>query len=105
VDNPNARVFELPLLTGAERRQLVKDWNETATAYPRERCVQELFEEQVELNPQAVALICGAQELSYDQLNRRANQLPHYLPHLGVGPGVAVELCLARAIEMIVGAL
>ncbi|HKR14513.1 MAG TPA: amino acid adenylation domain-containing protein, partial [Pyrinomonadaceae bacterium] len=105
VADPAQRIFSLPLLTAAERQQLLTDWNETATAYPRERCVQELFEAQVERNPHSVAVVFGDREVTYDELNRRANQLGNYLQALGVGPEVVVGLCVERSIEMIVGVL
>ncbi len=103
--DPHARLLELPLLIDSERRQLLEDWNQTSTAYPRERCVQHLFEEQVERDPQAVAVVFGDKQVSYGELNRHANQLAHYLQELGVGPEVIVGLCVERSVEMLVGVL
>ena len=76
----------LPLLTDAERHQVLYEWNETAAEYPQDQCVHELFEEQVGRTPEAVAVVFEEQQLSYGELNRRANQLAHYLRELGVRP-------------------
>ena len=73
--------------------------------YPEDRCVHELFAEQAERTPERIALICEEQQVSYGELNRRANQLGHYLQGLGVGPEVVVGLCLERSVEMVVGLL
>ena len=67
--------------------------------------MHELFEQQVEQTPDAVAVVYEAEQLSYDELNRRANQLAHYLQKLGVGPEVKVGLCVERSLEMIIGLL
>ena len=73
--DPDQRISALPLLTEPERHQLLVEWNDTAIDYPREKCVHELFEEQVERTPDAVAVVCEDQELTYSELNQRANQL------------------------------
>ncbi|HET6364287.1 MAG TPA: amino acid adenylation domain-containing protein [Nitrospirota bacterium] len=103
--NPNARLSELPLLMEAERNLLLVEWNKTRTAYPREKCIHELFEEQVGRSPDAVALVFEDQQLTYLELNRRANQLAHYLRKLGVGPEVPVGICMERSLDMVVGLL
>src|SRR5579864_5941405 len=100
VDNPSERVSTLPLLSLEEKRQLV-DWNATATSYPRERSLQELFESQVKRTPEAQAVVCGDEGLSYGELNRRSNQLAWYLKKRGVGPGVLVGVCLERSLEQV----
>src|ERR1700720_2535871 len=74
-------------------------------SYPLERCVHELFEEQGRRTPDAVAVVFENQQLTYGELNCRANQLGHYLQGLGVGPEVLVGICVERSIEMIVGLL
>jgi amino acid adenylation domain-containing protein len=102
---PDQRISELPLLTEAERHQLLVEWNDTAVEYPRDKCVHELFEEQVERTPDAVAVVFEEQQLSYRELNERANQLAHHLIALGVGPETLVGLCLNRSLEMVVGIL
>src|SRR5215212_10177343 len=88
-----------------ERRQVLYEWNATEAEYPREKLVQELFEEQVEKTPDAVAVVYEDATLSYAELNRRANQLAHYLRELGVGPDQRVGICLERSLQMIVGLL
>ncbi|HKR11816.1 MAG TPA: amino acid adenylation domain-containing protein, partial [Pyrinomonadaceae bacterium] len=103
--NRDQRIGDLEMMTATERRQLLVDWNATTTAYPRDTCVHELFEEQAQRNPEAVALIFGAEEISYEELNRRSNKLAHYLRGLGVGPETVVGLCVERSVEMVVGLL
>ncbi|HKX32261.1 MAG TPA: amino acid adenylation domain-containing protein, partial [Blastocatellia bacterium] len=98
-------VDRLPLLSVSERRQVIEQWNETAVAYPKKRCVHELFEEQVERTPEAVAVAFEDRQLTYAELNRQANRLAHYLQTLGVGPEARVGICLERSLEMIIGLL
>jgi amino acid adenylation domain-containing protein len=105
VADPERRLSELPLLTEEERQQILVEWNATASDYPRERCVHELFEAQVERTPEAVAVACEGQHLTYRELNWRANQLAHHLRRLGVGPEVPVGICVERSLEMLVGLL
>ena len=81
---------QLPLLTDAERHQLLEEWNNTAMDYPKDKCIHELFEEQVERTPDAVAVIFEERQLTYMELNSRANQLAHYLRKHGVGPDILV---------------
>ncbi len=103
--SPENRLSNIDILTTAERHQLVVEWNDTIADYPSHKCIHELFEEQVERAPNAIAVIFGEEELTYRELNHRANQLAHYLRSLGVGPDVLVALCLDRSIEMVVGLL
>ena len=105
VADPDRRLMEIPLLTEAEQHQLSVAWNDTAADYPSERCVHQLFEAQVTRTPRAVAAVCGDRQLTYAELNARANQLAHHLIALGVGAGTLVGLCLDRSLEMIVGVL
>ncbi|AUX29428.1 MULTISPECIES: non-ribosomal peptide synthetase/type I polyketide synthase [Sorangium] len=102
---PRRRVGELSLLTAEERRELLVAWNDTSTAYPRELAVHEAFEAEAERTPDAIAAEHGEQQLSYRELNRRANQLARHLRTLGVGPEVMVGLCVERSLEMLVGLL
>src|SRR5262249_37562500 len=95
---------ELALLGGEEREQVVVGWNRTEVEYPR-GSVAELFLEQARRRPEATAVECGGEKLSYGELNRRANQLGHYLRKMGVGPEVRVGICVERSLEMIVGLL
>src|SRR5262249_37467258 len=99
------RVMELPMMSEQERQEVIVEWNQTAAEYPRDRCVHELYEEQVELAPDAVAVVYEGEQLSYHELNRRANQLAHCLWERGVGAEVKVGLCVERSLEMIVSLL
>jgi amino acid adenylation domain-containing protein len=98
-------ISELPLLTPAERHQLLVEWNNTWAEYPLDKCIHELFEMQVERSPDAVAVVFEGKQLTYRELNARANQLAHYLRSLGVGPEVLVGICVERSLEMIIGLL
>ncbi|MEZ4729299.1 MAG: amino acid adenylation domain-containing protein [Caldilineaceae bacterium] len=129
VTNPSQKVSHLALLSPAERHQLLMDWNNTTTDYPKNKCLHHLFEEQVARTPDAVAVVMAGEEvtrwqgdkvnspnavtpspphpvtLSYSELNARANQLAHHLQSLGVGPEVLVGICVERSIEMVIGLL
>ncbi|MGO9110862.1 MAG: amino acid adenylation domain-containing protein [Thermoguttaceae bacterium] len=101
--NPDQRIGELPLLTETERHQLLVEWNDTRANYPTEPTLADLFETQAARTPEAVAVVLGGESLTYGELNRRANQLGHYLQKLGVGPDVPVGICMQRSLEMVVG--
>ncbi len=103
VADPDCRVSALPLLTAGEREQLLVEWNDSAVDYPRESCFHELFEAQAARIPTGTALVYDGQQISYGELNGRANQLAHHLRSLGVGPDVLVALCMERSLEVIVG--
>jgi amino acid adenylation domain-containing protein len=126
VANPAQAIATLPLLTEAERHQLLVEWNNTASDYPKDKTIHQLFEEQVERTPDAVAVVMAGeqgletrdqrlsavespvpslQSLTYAELNARANQLAHHLRSLGVAPDVLVGICVERSIEMVVGFL
>jgi amino acid adenylation domain-containing protein len=105
VANPQSRVQDLPLLTEAERHQVLVEWNDTKADFPQDKCIQQLFEEQVERSPDAVALVFEDQQLTYAQLNAKANQLAHHLRDLGVKPDTLVAICLERSLEMVIGLL
>jgi amino acid adenylation domain-containing protein len=92
-------------LNEAERRQLLSGWNDTRTDYPRNLCIHQIFEEQVEKRPDAIALKFRDQQMTYRELNARANQVAHRLRELGVGPDVMVGTLLERSLEMVVGLL
>jgi amino acid adenylation domain-containing protein len=92
-------------LNDAERHQVLLDWNKTLTDYPRHQCIHQLFEQQAEQRPDAVALKFRNQEMTYRQLNERANQVAHRLSELGVGSEVMVGTLLERSQEMVVGLL
>nr|QEO74616.1 condensation domain-containing protein [uncultured bacterium] len=99
------QVRKIELLSGAEQEQLLEQWNATDREYKDEICVQQLFEARAAERPEAVALVCEGEQVSYSELNRRSNQLAHYLRELGVGPEVVVGLCMDRTVEMVVGLL
>jgi amino acid adenylation domain-containing protein/non-ribosomal peptide synthase protein (TIGR01720 family) len=101
---PSERVSELPLIDERERR-LLSEWNRTRAEFPSERCLHELIEEQVGRSPGAVAVLFEREQLTYAELNGRANQLARHLRKLGVGPEVRVGICLERSLEMVVGLL
>lgn len=92
-------------LTEAERHRFVVEWNQTTAEYPKETCVHNLFEKQVEETPEAFAAEFEGEQLTYADLNARANQLAHHLRSLGVAPGVRVGLCLEHSIETLIALL
>ena len=102
---PHSRLSELPLLTEAEREQLLYEWNDTSAPFPHDQCLPQLFESQVERTPEATALVFENEQLSYRELNRRANQLAHFLRDKGAGPEVLIGLLFERSWEMIVALL
>ncbi|MFZ0417788.1 MAG: amino acid adenylation domain-containing protein [Candidatus Sulfotelmatobacter sp.] len=104
VADPGQPISKLPLLTHAERHKILVDWNDTAKPYQL-RPVHEMFEAQAQNTPEVTAVRCGAKQLTFRELNQRADQLADHLRTLGVGPGVAVAMCLERSAEMIVGIL
>ncbi|HEX5724767.1 MAG TPA: amino acid adenylation domain-containing protein, partial [Longimicrobiaceae bacterium] len=102
---PGRAIGSLDVLPEAERRIVVEEWNRTEAEVPRDVCVHELFEAQVERTPHAVALVYENEEVTYAELNARANRLAHHLQDLGVGPEARVGLCVERSIEMVVALL
>jgi amino acid adenylation domain-containing protein len=105
VAEPRQRLSDLPLLSATEKQQLLVEWNDTARPFPQESCIHHLFEEQVERTPDAPALSYEGEQVSYAELNARANRLAHYLRAQGVGPEVRVGIYLERSIEMLVAVL
>jgi amino acid adenylation domain-containing protein len=99
------RLHELSLLSAAQVHQLLVAWNDTKTNYPQDKCVHQLFEQQVEIAGDAVALVFQRQQLTYRELNDRANRLANYLISLGVGSGELIAIALDRSIETIVSIL
>jgi amino acid adenylation domain-containing protein len=93
------------MLSVAEQQQVLVDWNQTRRDYPRDSCIHALFEEQAKQTPEAIALVCGQEQLTYRQLNRQANQLAHHLQQLGVGPEVLVGIFVERSTDMVAGLL
>jgi amino acid adenylation domain-containing protein len=105
VADADLRISDLPILTEAEKHQLLVEWNDTAADYPKDRCIQQLFEAQAACTPDGVAVVFENKQLTYAELNTRANQLAHHLIALGLGPEVLVGICLERSLELIVGLL
>jgi len=105
VAHPEQRIADLPLLTAVERNQLLVDWNDTKSDYPEHTYIHQLIELQVEQRPEAVAVVFEGEELTYRELNRRANALAHALQGLGVKPEVLVGVCMERSLEMVVALL
>jgi amino acid adenylation domain-containing protein len=105
VADPAQRLLNLPLLSAAERHQLVVEWNDNKVGHPPTQCVHQLFEAQVERTPDAIAVVFEGEQLTYGELNRRANQLAHHLRSLGVGPEVPVGIRMEHSLEVIVGLL
>jgi amino acid adenylation domain-containing protein/non-ribosomal peptide synthase protein (TIGR01720 family) len=105
VDDPNRTLSDIAILTPAERRQILGTWQETARAYPTQRCLHEWIERQVEQSPDAPAVVAGDRVLTYSQLNAHANRLAHYLRALGAGPEIPVGVAMERSIEMMVALL
>ncbi len=102
VTDPERPIGRLPMLTKAERHQLLVEWNQTEADYPRDKCIHELFEAQAEREPGATALVFGTERWTYRELNRRANQVAHYLRSLGIGPDIPVGIAMERSADMVV---
>jgi len=98
-------VSRLSLMSEAEREQALVQWNETGREYPRESCIHQLFEAQAARSPEAVALVFKDEQLTYGELNHRANQLAHYLRGQGVRAETLVGVLMRRSVEMVVGIL
>jgi len=105
VADRNRRVSNLPILTDLEKHQLLVEFNNTEAEFPKDKCIHQLFEEQVEKTPDEIALVCEERQFTYRELNTRANQLAHYLQRLGVDPESRVGVCMERSLNLIVGLL
>ncbi|ARU63542.1 hypothetical protein CBW65_22930 [Tumebacillus avium] len=105
VADPAQSTAKLPVMSTTQRAMLLEGWNHTATPYPSDRSIQELFEEQAAKTPDAVAVVFGEEQLTYAQLNLRANRLARRLQALGVKPETAVGVCLERSAELVVALL
>jgi amino acid adenylation domain-containing protein len=102
---PDRKLSQYSLLPDEERRQLLVEWNDTGVEYQRTHCLQLMFEEQAALTPEATAVLFEGHELSYAELNTRANRLAHYLVKQGVKPETLVGISMERSLEMVVGLL
>ncbi|MBV8629390.1 MAG: amino acid adenylation domain-containing protein, partial [Silvibacterium sp.] len=105
IDNAAQPAGQVSLLTVAQRNELLYEWNQTTTEYPRASSIHRVFEQQARSTPGAVALTFGQQSLTYAELNEKANQLAQFLGKSGVKPGMRVAICLDRSLEVIVGLL
>ena len=106
VAGPDEDVFSVEMLSDEERHQQLVEWNATHMDYPQDRCIHELFEQQVAINPDAIAVVFEDKQLTYGELNARSNQLARYLiERRGVKPDTLVGLCVERSLDMIVGIL
>ena len=102
VTNPTQQIADIPFLLEAEQHQLLVTWNDTAVPYPQDKGLHHLFEEQVERTPNAIALVFEETQLTYRELNERANQLAHHLQKLGIGPETLVGVFTERSLEMVI---
>lgn len=105
VKDPGIQISRMPMLSDAERRQLLVEWNDTRVPYPTNVTLHKLIEEQIEKAPDSVAVIAEPERLTYRQLNERANQLAHHLQKSGVGPDVLVAVCAERSLELVIALL
>jgi amino acid adenylation domain-containing protein len=102
---PSLPISSAPFMKPEEARQVLVEWNETRSPYSREKCIHQLFEAQADAAPDVIAVVNAEAHITYDELNRRANQLGRQLRALGVSPDVSVAICVERSIEMVVGLL
>ncbi|HKV35211.1 MAG TPA: amino acid adenylation domain-containing protein [Pyrinomonadaceae bacterium] len=105
IEHSEQQILSLPLLNEAERRQVLVDWNDTATAFPHDACFPQLFEEQVKRTPEAIAVASGKTNLTYDELNQRANRLAGFLAGKGIGPETVVAVLAPRGISLLTAIL
>ncbi|KYC88117.1 non-ribosomal peptide synthetase [Bacillus amyloliquefaciens] len=105
MENPDKPIGSYNYLSIKERNQVLIEWNRTSSPFPSERCLHELFEEQVMAQPDAIALEFEGESMSYVQLNERANQVAAYLRQSGVSTDTIVAICVERSFEMVVGLL
>ena len=105
IEDPEQTIAELPLMSAAEEHQILVEWNKSGAEYPKDRCIHQLFEAQVERSPNAVAVVFEGRQLTYGELNALANRLARYLQKHGVGPEVLVAMYMERSLEIIVGIL
>ncbi|MBW4619918.1 MAG: amino acid adenylation domain-containing protein [Cyanosarcina radialis HA8281-LM2] len=105
VANRDRQLSDLPLLTPTEQHQILVGWNDTQVDYPVELCLHHLFEAQVQRSPDAVAVVFEDRQLTYRQLDRKADRLARYLQKLGVKPEVRVGICAERSLDLVIGIL
>ncbi len=105
VADPSAEAAQIELLPESERDLVLRQFNCTSAGFPIQCCIHELFEQQVARTPQAIALVCEDTQISYRELNERANRLAHHLRAQGVGPETRVGVCIERGLSMVVALL
>ncbi|AOX00477.1 hypothetical protein BJP34_14345 [Moorena producens PAL-8-15-08-1] len=105
VANPQQKISKLPLITATEQQKLLYEWHNTKKDYPADKCIHQLFESVVEKSPDAVALVFEDQQLTYFQLNQKANQLAYHLLSLGITPEIPIGIYIDPTVERIVGLL
>jgi amino acid adenylation domain-containing protein/non-ribosomal peptide synthase protein (TIGR01720 family) len=105
INQPEAAIGELEILSANEQHQLLIEFNNTQTEYSKHQCIHQLFEDWAAKTPEQIAVVFEDQQLTYAQLNTRANQLAHHLQALGVGCETIVALCIDRSLDMVVGLL
>jgi amino acid adenylation domain-containing protein len=105
IANTEAAIGELEILSQSDRHQLLAEFNQTQTDYPQDKCIHQLFEEQVERSPNSIAVVFENQQLTYRELNDRSDRLANYLQELGVRAETLVAICVERSLEAIVGML
>jgi non-ribosomal peptide synthetase component F len=105
LENPNARLGELNLLSKDETHQLLTEFNATQTQYPEDKTILDLFAQQVNKSPNSTSVVYENQSLSFQELDEKSNQLANYLIELGVKPDSLVAICMERSLEMMVGIL
>ena len=105
LSNPSARISDFEILTPKENQQLLVDWNNTQVDYPSEKCIHQLFEEQVEKTPNNTVISFENSQITYKELNEKSNQLAHYIKGRGVETESLVGICVERSVEMIIGML
>ncbi|MEQ1762819.1 MAG: amino acid adenylation domain-containing protein [Pyrinomonadaceae bacterium] len=103
--DPSGEISHARLLTDEDLEKQLVEWNNRRAEFPKDRCIHHLFEEQVKRTPGETALVFGEHQLTYDELNRRANRLAHYLRKNGVGPESLVGVCIERSVEMVVAVI
>ena len=105
LNDPERHIHDLPLLTPEELNLQLTDWNPGSSVNPSLQCAHRMFESQAAQTPGATAISCEGERLTYDELNRRSNQLAHYLRECGVGPDSPVALCLERSLDLAIAVL
>ena len=102
---PSAKLSDLPMLSTQEMHYLTSELNNTQVAYPQDKLIHELFEEQASSSPNNIAIVFEDKQLTYQALNEASNQLAHYLREQGVGTETLVGICVERSLEMVIGLL